>query len=45
MYQPDIVKWKGDCFLVKSVDDYTQYGAGMVIAECVSQDFDDAPPT
>jgi galactose-6-phosphate isomerase len=43
-YQPDIVIWRGDKFLVRIVDDYSRYGAGMVEAECSSIDFADLPP-
>lgn len=42
--QPDIVVWKGDYYLVKSVDDYTQYGAGFVEAECSSIDASEIEP-
>ena len=44
-YQPDLVIWKGDSYTVWTVEDYTQYGAGMVVAECMSQDFIDQAPT
>lgn len=43
-YQPDIVVWKGNNYLVRTVDDYTQYGAGMVEAECSSIDLVDQAP-
>lgn len=43
-YQPDLVLWQGDYYLVRTVEDYSQYGAGMVDAECTSVDHvDDAP--
>lgn len=42
LWQPDIVQWKGGNYLVKSVDDYSQYGVGMIAAECVLFDF--VPP-
>lgn len=44
-YQPDLVVWKGNSFIVRTVEDYTQYGAGMVVAECSSIDFVDQAPT
>lgn len=43
-YQPDLVYWRGDYFIVTELEDFTQYGAGMVQANCTSTDFvDDAP--
>jgi hypothetical protein len=42
-YQPDLVIWKGDAFIVRTVDDYSQYGAGMVEAACTSIDLIDQP--
>jgi hypothetical protein len=39
VYQPDVISWKGDFYVVKSLDDYSQYGAGLVVAECVSLSF------
>lgn len=44
-YQPDIIVWKGDNFVVRTLEDYTQYGAGMVDAECSSIDLVDQAPT
>lgn|ERR1019366_1739770 len=43
-YQPDIVMWNNDSFIVKSLNDYTSYGVGLVEAECSSIDPVDAPP-
>lgn len=43
-YQPDLVLWKGDYYLVRTVNDYSSYGAGMIEAECSSIDWDDEPP-
>lgn len=43
-YQPDLVYWRGDYFIVNELEDFTQYGAGMIQADCTSIDFiDDAP--
>jgi hypothetical protein len=44
-YQPDLVAWKGDNFIVRSVSDFSQYGAGMVQADCTSIDLVDQPPS
>lgn len=41
-YQPDIVVWRGDNYLVKSLGDYSR--SGWVWAECESIDFLDNPP-
>jgi hypothetical protein len=38
-YQPDIVLWNGDHYLVSTVNDYSQYGAGMIEAECIATEF------
>lgn len=35
-YQPDIVVWRGNHFIVKSMDDFSQYGSGFVDVECAS---------
>lgn len=44
LYQPDLVVWKGEKFLVRVVEDYSAYGAGMVRAECITQWFSDPAP-
>jgi hypothetical protein len=41
-YQPDVVTWHGETFVVSSVQDFTNYGAGFVQADCVSTTF--VPP-
>jgi hypothetical protein len=43
-YLPDLVLWRGDDYLVETVEDYTNYGRGFVQAYCTSQDLQDAPP-
>lgn len=43
-YDPDIVIWRGDSYVVKSVEDYSQFGAGMIVAECGSIDYVDQAP-
>lgn len=43
-YQPDIVVWNHDAFLVKTINDWSRYGAGMIEADCMSQDFADIGP-
>lgn len=44
-YQPDIVVWNGDNYLVRTLQDYSKYGAGMVVAECSSIDYVDNAPS
>jgi hypothetical protein len=47
VYQPDIVVWGGDNFLVVSVSDFTRFGVGFVSVDCTSMDLVDvatAPP-
>lgn len=42
-YQPDTVIWKGDTYVVKSVDPYPQFGKGFVQAIVGSMDTLDQP--
>jgi hypothetical protein len=44
LYQPDLVIWKGETFLVRVVDDFSSYGSGMIRAECITQWFSDPAP-
>lgn len=41
-YKPDQIYWRGDTFIVKSVDPYPQFGAGFVQAIAGSIDHQDA---
>lgn len=41
---PDLVIWRGDTYLVETVDDCTSFGPGWVEAMCISQDLQDAAP-
>lgn len=43
-FQPDLILWRGDAYLVTTVDDYSQYGAGFVRADCASTDYEDVAP-
>lgn len=43
-YQPDLIIWGGDFFVVKDVRDFSRFGAGMIVAECSSIDSIDLPP-
>lgn len=37
-YQPDIIVWRGDNFVVKHIDLYPQFGAGFYQLDCESMD-------
>ncbi len=41
--QPDIIVWRGDNFVVKSLEPYPQFGVGFVQVECTSMDQTDVP--
>lgn len=42
-YQPDLVYWKGDYYIVRSQDDWTQFGAGFTKVECIGFDYVQKP--
>lgn len=44
-YQPDLVYWDLDFYMVKKLNDYSKYGVGFMEAECSSIQFNDRPPT
>jgi len=41
-YQPDVIQWRGDDFIVASIDNYPQFGRGFTQAICVGMDLVDA---
>ncbi|MDB5448419.1 MAG: putative phage head-tail adaptor [Phenylobacterium sp.] len=41
VYQPDIIVWGGDRFVVNKVQDFSRYGRGFLQADCSSQDLID----
>lgn len=43
-YQPDLIFWASDYFLVRTVEDYSRYGAGWIQAIATSTDFIDEAP-
>lgn len=43
-YQPDIIVWSGDQFLVNKIGDYSKYGRGFIMAEASSIDPIDLEP-
>lgn len=42
-FQPDIVQWHGDNFIVQSIEDYSGYGKGWFDVLATSIDFLDLP--
>lgn len=44
-YQPDVVTWRGDNYIVKHIDYYPQFGTGFYQAECMSIDKVDVVPS
>jgi len=49
-YQPDLILWRGNKYIVKTVDPYPQFGEGFMQAEAMSEDrtdtaFPKAPPS
>lgn len=44
-YQPDVILWDREHFIVRVLDDYSRYGAGQVEAECSSIDYVGPPPS
>lgn len=44
-YQPDVVIYNGDPYIVDVVNDFSKWGAGFIRAELSSMDSVDAPPT
>ena len=44
-YLPDIVLWNGDSFVVKNLEDFSNYGPGFISAIAQSIDSVDAPAT
>jgi galactose-6-phosphate isomerase len=43
-FEPDILLWNGDSFLVRTIEDYSNFGAGFVKAICTSTDYVDQAP-
>jgi len=38
-FQPDLVYWKNNLYIVRNLDDYTKYGVGFVVADCIAYDW------
>jgi hypothetical protein len=43
-YQPDLVLYRGNQYVVSGIEDFSQYGAGIVVAQLSSILAIDAPP-
>jgi hypothetical protein len=43
-YQPDIIVWQGNNYVVKTLGDYSKYGLGFVTAGCAIVDSQATPP-
>lgn len=43
-YQPDVISWHGNSYVVSSLRDWSNFGAGYTAAECQSIDHIDQPP-
>lgn len=43
-FQPDLVVWHGDSYVVVQLDDYSNFGMGFVHALCQSIDITSQPP-
>lgn len=43
-YQPDIVIWHGNSYIVDNIEPYSAYGPGFVDAECCVIDMEVMPP-
>jgi hypothetical protein len=43
-FQPDLVLYRGNQYVVSAVEDYSQYGAGFVVAQLSSVIAIDTPP-
>lgn len=44
-YAADLIVWRGDTYVVKSLDDYSRFGRGHVEAECASFNYVNQPPS
>jgi hypothetical protein len=44
-FQPDVIVWSNDNYVVRALDDWSQYAAGFILAICTSIDLVDSPPT
>ncbi len=38
-YQPDLIYWLGDYYIVRGQDDWSDFGAGFTKVECIGYDY------
>lgn len=43
-WQPDLVTWNNNVYVVKSIEDWSKYGEGWIKAHCVQEDMTSVPP-
>jgi galactose-6-phosphate isomerase len=44
-WMADLVVWQGSRYIVRTVNNFSQYGRGFIQAECLSFDYVDLPPS
>lgn len=44
-FQPDLVLWDGNYYVVWTVNEFTQYGPGFIAADCMETDYTTEAPT
>lgn len=42
-WQPDLVQWNGITYLIKTLNDFTRFGAGFIQADAIATDYNPAP--
>lgn len=42
-YKPSVVVWNGNYYQVKVLEDFSNYGAGFVAADCIMTDYEPTP--
>ena len=42
-FQPDLILWHSDYYVVSTLNEFTQYGAGFHVAECIEIDYQEVP--
>jgi galactose-6-phosphate isomerase len=43
-FQPDLIEYRGNEFVITDIEDYSQYGAGFVVAQATSIEAIQSPP-
>jgi hypothetical protein len=42
-FQPDLISWRGNYYIVNTLNEFAQYGNGFIVAECIEVDYQDVP--